>query len=378
MSTVEDPMSQVIEDSVNDAIGDLEPVQTDETPDVEASADADAGDVSAGEVESSEVKSPATRTSEDASASEVNVEDVQEAVDEFAKKFGIAAKSVTGRENRIPYSRVKKIVAKAQADAKAEAEKAFGAKSTPKIAEYETKVKDYEDRLTKVGQFEHILENDPKTFLGMLSQIPAYKPFFDYVNQLAGKAPAEGAKAPEKAAAGLQGDPNDPKPQPNQTMPDGSKVYDLAGLDQLMEWTARQVEKKVAKQVEAQFAPRLAPFEQEQRRREDIARALPVIDQQIAEARTWDRFNELEPKIIEILNSDKRVTLDRAYMRAYQEVIVPKLTSDRNTVRTELMAELKKRPATTSAPNSQQKGKVQDGPRSIEDIIAAEIAKVSG
>src|SRR3990167_4522705 len=172
------------------------------------------------------------------------------AVDDFDKKFGIAAKSVTGAENKIPYSRVKKIVTKAQNDAKAEARKEFETEFQPaKFKEFSDKVTDYEGRLTKVAEFENILENEPKKFLDILSRIPAYKEFFGYISKLAeGQAASPTAGSPEKPAVVV--DPNDPMPLPNKTNPDGSRVYDLDGLKELMAWNSRQVEQKVTSQLD--------------------------------------------------------------------------------------------------------------------------------
>src|SRR3990167_8018641 len=154
------------------------------------------------------------------------------AVDDFDKKFGIAAKSVTGAENKIPYSRVKKIVTKAQNDAKAEARKEFEIEFQPaKFKEFSDKVTDYEGRLTKVAEFENILENEPKKFLDILSRIPAYKEFFGYISKLAeGQGAPTAAVGDSTAKPAIVVDPADPMPQPNRTNPDGSKVYDLDGL----------------------------------------------------------------------------------------------------------------------------------------------------
>src|SRR3972149_9525195 len=103
--------------------------------------------------------------------------------------------------------------------------------------------------------------SDSRTFQrsGLLPD-PVYKQFFDYVRDLSNKA------APQqdpKQAAKLQGDPNDPMPQPNKVNPDGSKVYDLDGLNELMAWQSRQVEKRVLTQAEERLGKRIQPFEQE-------------------------------------------------------------------------------------------------------------------
>ena len=364
-------MEEVITDAVDDFVADEASTVEDttvETPTVEAAGSVD-------------VELPDSTSEPEADAGQMDlptapgVVQPKPAEDDFAKKFGIAAQSVTGRENKIPYSRVKKIVTKAALDARAEAKKEYETEFQPRLTEYETKVKDYEGRLTKVAEFESILENDPRTFLSMLSQVPAYKEFFDYVNKLAGTPEPTKADPQTTRPTGVVED--DPRPGPNKTNPDGSKVYDMEGFNQVLEWQARQVEKKVA----AQVSERYAPIEQEWKRRAYMEQTvIPAVDRQLAEARTWDRFEELEPKVTEILKADPRITLERAYMKAYQSEVVPKMMSDKNKMRTEVLAELKRQPVTTAAPTTRTSPRQpQDNTnRTIEEIIASEVAKAGG
>jgi hypothetical protein len=290
--------------------------------------------------------------------------------DDFDKKFGLTAQSVTGRENRIPYSRVKKIVSKAEKDTEARIRKELEGSFTPKMGEYETKVKDYEGRLERVAQFEQILENDPKQFLGMLSQIPAYKEFFAFVEKAVAGAQPVKEEGPYLDATDM--------PQPDQRMNDGSMVYSLEGLNKRDEWLARKIEEKAIKQAEANLSKRYEPIEKQWQSQQEMARMVPVVERQIAEARQWEQFTELEPRIIELLKADKNITLDRAYLKAYQEWSVQereKLSADRNRVRTEVLAEIKKKPVASSAPAAgvrPAKG-IPAGPRSMEDIIAASL-----
>ena len=146
-----------------------------------------------------------------------------------------------------------------------------------------------------------------------------------------------------------------------------------------MAWQARQVEKKVSSQVEQQVSKRYAPIEEAWKRQEYLAKITPQIDQQVAEARTWDRFAELEPLVVELMNKDPRISLEKAYMVTYQKNIIPKLTSDRNKVRADVLAELKRQPIGTAAPvtRTQTKQVSDNTPRSIEAIIEAELAKIS-
>jgi hypothetical protein len=340
-------LEQVIEDSVNDATApDSTPdTSVEETPSIETESAERPEGAETPEAESTQAPTPG-------SLQEEAVED------EFAKKFGLAANSITGRENRIPYSRVKKIVAKAEQDALAKYKKENEATSQPKFAELETKVKDYEDRLTRVAQFEHIIENDPKTFLNMLAGIPAYKEFFAYIEQLA----ARPEQPPSSAAQ-----PDADMPQPG---PDG--LYDMAGLQKLLDWQAKKVEDRVTKQITQQVEQRYDPIRQQWESEQRRQQMIPVIQKQIADARTWPGFAENETEIIEVLKADQNISLEAAYRKVYIPKLQAQAQTTRDDMRRTVLEELKGRPTTTSVPTSAVKPNPTkpQGPRNLEDVIA--------
>ena len=345
MSETMNPLDQVVADAVDDAAldtttldagTDVDTTQTDVSPDQVASPGADAVD-------------PA-------------VDPAQQ--DDFEKEWGIPARSITGRENRVPHTRVREMVTKADKKGYERALKEYEGKSAPQLTEFQTKVKDYEGRLEKVAQFEHVLENDPKTFLQLLSQIPAYKEFFDYVGQL-----AKGAAAQPQGPAKPTLDHSD-MPQPDQVLSDGSKVYSLEGLAQRDEWLARKIEERAVRQAEERFGQRLQPIEQERQQAQRYQQTVQVIERQISDARTWPNFTELEPKIVQILKADPQISLERAYVKAYQDEVVPRHVTDRNKMRTDILAELRQKPVASSGPSGQVRpGAAQQGNRSMDQVI---------
>lgn len=365
-------LEQVIEDSVNDSLNSTD---TDTTVDTEVDAHAEAASVDGAEEEAlrghdtspDQIATPAGGGEKETPA---------QGEDDFAKKFGIQPNSVTGRENRIPYSRVKKIVEKNEKDTVARVTKELSEKYK-NFGDYETKVKDYETRLQNVAQFEQILDNDPRTFLNMLSQHPSYAEFFKAVEQAFSGQQQQQAQ-PQKAQEQPYLDHSD-MPQPDVQMADGSKVYSLDGLAKRDEWLARKIEEKAIAQAEARLSKRYAPIEQEWQSQQQIAKMVPIVEKQIAEARTWDKFDELEPRVVELLKADQNISLERAYVKAYQEHQVAereKLSTDRNKIRQEVIADMKKKPTSSSAPTSTVKpGAEQAGPRSMEDIITEELRK---
>lgn len=287
--------------------------------------------------------------------------------DDFDKRFGLSAQSQSGRENRIPYSRVKKITEKAIADAKKE----FEAFVPPtKFSELETKLKslepkvsDYEERLTKVAEFEQIMISDPDRFVGLLKQIPVWQEYFSKLAQ------------PTPTPAQTPVEPTDDMPQPDTLLSDGSKVYSMEGLKALMTWNSKQAEDRAYKRIEEQYGPIRQSYNEYQR-----AQAIaPQVQNQIAEARKWKLFNESEADIVVALQKNPNWSLERAY----QEVVLPKLDAekakeldalktDREKLRAEILKELKTAPRSTSATSAQGKvvAPAGGGKRSLEDVIA--------
>lgn len=380
-------LETVIEDSLNDAgLNELdsdvssEPTEpVDSVEDVSVEADATEVADQTGEADKT-VVAPIVK----GQTPEEPVKTTDEA-EAFAKKWGIPVRSVTGRENRLPHSRVRTMIAKNTKEVTDEVTKKLTAEWTPKYTEVETKVKDYESKLQKVGEFENYLYNQPREFLELLSQIPAYKPFFDHINKLAEQMQSTPAGQPQAGQPTQQSapalDPADPRPGPNRKNPDGSMVYDMEGLDALLAWQARQVSKAVKAETIKEITARYAPIEQErelQRRKAEFeSRMEPVIAKQLADAQTWPHFKEHKAEILKVLEEDQSVSLEGAYNRVLNNVVMPRLSTDRNAIRAEILAELKRKPASTTAPVTRSAPSAPvAGPRTLEQVIEAEIAKL--
>jgi len=343
-------LEDVITSSIEDATTPEDPIQdtaevdveTPDTPETPQDAPESTTEAAPEDPTSAEVQSPAAKA--DAAATPAKKDD-------FDSKYGLTKESSPGRENRIPYSRVKKIVGKAEQEAKAATEALF----TPKVQEYEAKVKDYEGRLTQVAQFEQVMLNDKERFIQMLTTIPGYTETF---SKLFG-APASQAQAPETSQAPA----SDDMPQPDQTLSDGSKVYSMEGLRALNAWNREQARKETLAEVEKRFGP----IENEWKAHQQIQAIIPQVQAQINEARTWPQFVENEAEIVKVLQADPNISLERAY----QKVILPKLQTSRDTMRAELLKEIKKVPTTTSAPaGSTRPTSTPTGPRNLEDVIS--------
>lgn len=331
-------LTETIEDAITDAEIPAEPV--DETPEaVEATPVEDVASVEDAPA-TDEVASPAAQTEKD----------------EFEKKFGIPGMSASGRENRIPYSRVKKISEKAAADAVAAKVKEF----EPQLAERDTKIQDYEGRLQKVAEFEQVMVSDVDAFTGMLRQLPNWKPFFDKVDAALSGQP----QAQTEAATPI----SDDMPQPNQELSDGTMVYSMDGLKALNEWNRAQARKETLAEVDKKFGPMAKEWDDHRVAQDRMNAFIPQVRQQIADARTWPLFNEHEAEIVKALQDNQKISLEGAY----RQVVYPKLVADRGKMREEILREVQKAPRATAvtAPASKSTAQVAPtGPRSTEDVI---------
>jgi hypothetical protein len=237
-------------------------------------------------------------------------------IDEFLKTEGVELPSQGKKENRLPFSRVKAITANARKKAIAEQEAAIKAHTDT--------IGGYEKRLQDIAAVEQVMFNDPRQFVTMLSTIPGYR-------ELLGGGQPQTQGAPAQA-------PQNGMPQPDVRLPDGSGTYSTAGLQQLLNWQAQQVEAKVSQ--------RYAPIEQQFAAHQRITQELPKVKALVAEARTWPMFAENEPAILKELQGAPGTSLDVAY----RKVVFPKVQAGRDAMRAEILAEINQQPTSTSLP----------------------------
>lgn len=343
MDNLEDIIVSSIEDAELGPYPTPDPVEATPTESVEASPEAtETPTEPAQPAESTEVPSPAPKAAED-----------------FDKKYGLTPNAASGRENRIPYSRVKKISEKAVNDAKSEWTKGLETSHVPteKYQEVETRAKDYEARLTQVAEFERIMTEEPVRFLKtLIDKIPAYAQIF---NQGQTQTPAE-AQAPQAPVS-------DDMPLPDQELSDGSKVYSLEGLRTLNAWNREQARKETLAEVEKRFGP----LEQDYQNYQRVQAVIPQVQAQIAEARQWPLFNESEEEVVKALQANPNWSLERAY----QQVVWPKMQANRDQIRQDVLREVKQAPRSTSVQAGPTKAAPapSTGPRSMEDVIAESI-----
>jgi hypothetical protein len=264
-------------------------------------------------------------------------------VDPLAAELGLKPGA---RDNRIPYSRVQKIVTKAQERHAAEI-----AQHTARIQQFEQERATYQAQMQAL----RVAEENPEQFLRAMAEAdPRY-------GQLLASALQQKQAATGQPAA-------TEKPQPDVLNGDGTLAYSLEGLERLAEWKADQR----VRALEQRYEQRFGPIERDYRAQAQLNAAIPRVQAQIAEAQTWPLFEESKAEITAALQSDRSLSLDAAY----RKVVFPKIQSNRDAMRAEILAEINRKPAAASGVVSGSAPAAASGPMTTEDIVRAAAAQL--
>lgn len=282
------------------------------------------------------------------------------------------------RENKIPHSRVEKMIARREQKLIAKVAKELGitkAEAELKfddvlggLTERNTKFTEYEERVRTAEAIEAIMEGEPERFVRMLAQAnpEAYGRFAAILDQQQTQQQAQTAAADD-----------DPEPEPDYPLGNGQMTYSREGLKKLREWERRQGQKETQKLLDE----RLTPFERERKQREERERlqqthqrAVQAVDRAIERAMQWPGFEENQEAIAKLI-TEKNIDLVDAYM---QVVVKGKLSTDRTKMRQELLDEINAAPNTTSASTASAVAPQKDTKaKTTADFAREEIARLS-
>jgi len=300
-------------------------------------------------------------------------------------------KNERGKENKIPHSRVVKIVDN-QVNARLEPVRAaLGVEakdfSVDKVVARIAQAKDMETEIQNNRNGEFLMDSNPEKFIRTLAaHHPGYKKFVDFLDGTV--KPAE--RAAEKPAVDLT---NDPEPEPDFPLKDAAGVeigrtYSVAGMKKRDEWRDRQTEARI-------FAnPKLKSVLDRDEAQARISAAEPGLKMQMDDARTWEGFSDSEQEILQVLVDDsKQAQVSGKYTHdlnsAYRKIVLPKLKAARELAeknakeaealgRKKAIADIKKRPASTSIPANGGKTPESTGPRDLTDVIKEQVAALKG
>lgn len=298
---------------------------------------------------------------------EVKVEETPEvtaandAAKEVAKLLEDAGiKEIAGKDNRIPYSRVTKIVGNALKNVR---------------ATHETTVKEKDDKLaaaelelTPYRNADRMILTDPDRYIQTLALIhpDKYKKFLT-----PGVAEVKPAVVDPVAAVG-------PEPEPDIKYNDGTTSYSPEQWAKHTQW----VEDRATARAQAIVDKRMSPIEKAAKEREDAAAASKSYETRRANMRasidaatklwgkdfTEDYAKDTKSEILAYMKANPTTPFDRCVAA----VLLPKQVKDRDKQREEILTELEGRTkGVSTTPVAAVRTAVKDTnePQEIEDVI---------
>jgi len=160
----------------------------------------------------------------------------------------------------------------------------------------------------------------------------------------AGQAAVPGPPAPPSAARSN----GFTMPTPGLRSEDGRMAYDADQVNGVVGYLAEQLDdlRQQNASLQAHLDPLQAQYElleQERIRTQAYTHA----DQMLKEVSKWEGFEDVKGRMLELMSSDGRVTVESAYNRAMREIYLPK---NEQRIRGKVLAELKTRPAVPTGP----------------------------
>jgi hypothetical protein len=204
------------------------------------------------------------------------------------------------------------------------------------------------------------------------------------------------ADSPSEATTALG-----PRPETDIVFEDKTRGYSPEQHDKLLSWVANTAAAKAVEDTEKRMLGRLKPIEDQFRTAQSMQEELPRIRKQMDEARKlygslfdddYKLANEGKSEILALMQQNKAARqpyLDKqmnppvpylTFEQACAHVLVPKLSSkgqaDRDSMRTELLDEINKRPAAAARTGATASSAAADsGPKTTEDIIRESIRR---
>jgi hypothetical protein len=182
--------------------------------------------------------------------------------------------------------------------------------------------------------------------------------------------------APAQAPPPVAARPVAQRPQPDLRAEDGTLAYSAPAMEQLLQWQAAQ--------INGQLDERFKPFDemQHERKVEQIHNhADKLATAAIAQAETWEGWNDLKPKVAAMMQRDGRHTLNSAYnalLPAYLKERDTKLKAEARQQTLDEIAAKPKAPGKSVAPSAATVGNRQDRRRlSTDDKMDAALAQFS-
>jgi hypothetical protein len=279
--------------------------------------------------------------------------------DKELEELGIAKPKPGQRDNRLPYSRVTKIIANAK---KKWADKL--------AADHEAALKPLQAQKDSWDNAEKLAATDPDRYISLLATLypQQYRKFLQQQKQE--QVAPEAAKQQPAAQ-------RDPEPQPDVKYSDGSLGFSPEQFAKLREWdrreSARQAKEETAKEFNERFGPIEQAFNATQADQQRLVTVRGHIDD-LRETYGADVIDDpdVQKEIVAYMDANPKATLKastRDVIKKRQDAERERFRADRTTMRAELLKELQAAPRAASkapaAPVRANGGREE----SMDDII---------
>lgn len=343
-------LMEVISNAVDDA--GLNDGSTADTPITESTGSVDTGDAVIPDAPDSADNVAATSETKPATTPIVHIDELTQELE----ALGVKAPKEGERENRIPYSRMRKII-----------ENALKKKATV----YETELNGTKEKLTKAEEkaqrleaVHALVETDADRYMELLVALHPDK----YRKFVMPQQKIEQVQ-PKPVVQPLPETP----PEPDHKFEDGSMGYTQQGHQKLLDWYRSKAKEEAIAEAERRMDEKYGPILKDREVAMQELQLKPKIDAQIARAtKIWgkdfsDDFAKGEKsEILAYLRQNRAVPFDAAVAA----VLRPRTQPDRDRIRKELMDELNERPAAAAKTvPSAKKAEASNLPRTREDII---------
>lgn len=292
--------------------------------------------------------------------------------DELTKELealGIKAPKEGERENRLPYSRVKKITENLK--------KKLEAAHTAALAERDGKLTSTEQELSNFRKADELFRSDPDRYVQVLAALnPAYRKYVDL-------KPAVEAKPAAVVAAEALG----PRPAPDWKFEDGSLGYSPAQHEKLLDWVAATAEAKAVARAEESYTKRFGPIEKAWQANEAAQQGRTKVTGQFRQAqKIWGKLFDEDYALgekSEVLKAMRENDGEQgrpflSFDACVASVLAPKQqawgAASRDALRAEWTKELNERPAAAARTGpAATKTDEASAPQTAEDIVRAAV-----
>jgi hypothetical protein len=311
---------------------------------------------------------PETKPEDDSKPKDETDDDPE--LTKLLEEHGFKAAAKGQRENKIPYSRVRKIVGNAI--------KKIKTGHSDELTKREKDALGFKTRAGEADAWDRAIATDPDRVVAHLAALYPDK-WGKYTKPAATETPAAALPKAEE----------DPMPEPDGE--DGS--YTKKGLKALLDWNRREAvresDTRIRKEYQGKFGT-LDTIERERRAKAAVAAQQPIIDAKLSALRTtWGKLftddEELaktgKSEILAAAVADRTAAVaERRPVLPFEvivaQVLLPKMQLTQDQQRTKLIKEMNDRKkAAKTVPTNTTKVVDDGGPKGTEDIIRESLAK---